>query len=146
MAEVQKCSPCQFTTSPKDKEQSDYLFPELIVFYSVAVDYKGLIKADNYYTVALVCLYSEWAEVMHISSTSFQALQLKFFDYMTRHRKMKYIISDNGPLFSLHDLEKFCTRPIFQENLLLKFILVQMEMWKVLIEVWNNQSISSAWS
>ena len=61
---------------------------------------------------------------MHISSTSFQALQLKFFDYMTRHRKMKYIISDNGPLFSLHDLEKFCTRPIFQENLLLKFILV----------------------
>ena len=59
MAEVQKCSPCQFTTRPKDKEQSDYLFPELIVFYSVAVDYKGLIKADNYYTVALVCLYSE---------------------------------------------------------------------------------------
>ena len=108
MAEVQKCSPCQFTTRPKDKEQSGYFLPEPIVFHSVAVDYKGPIKADHYYILALVCLYSGWAEVMYVTSTSFQALQPKLLDYMSRHGKMKNIISDNGPPFSSHDFEKFC--------------------------------------
>ena len=72
IVEVQKCS-----------------LPEPIVFHLVAFDYKGPIKSDHYYILALVCLYSGWAGVLYVTSTSFQAVRPKLLDYMSRHGKMK---------------------------------------------------------
>ena len=123
ISEVQKCFPCQFTSRPRIQQPGGFYMPEAKVCYSISADFKGPINAfDSYYILALVCLYSGWSEVFYTTTTSFKVVKPKLLDYMARHSKIKYLISDNGPPFDSREMKQFCIehnihqKPIVQLN------------------------------
>ena len=109
IAETKKCSPCQFSTRPQTAQPGGFFIPKPICFSSVSSDYKGPLK-DGKYILGFVCLYSGFAEVFSVNSTSFQIFQPIILDYMARHSKMENFVSDNGAPYSSQNFIDFCDK------------------------------------
>ena len=74
---------------------------------SIHVDFAGPMSGCTYLVV--VDAYSNFPEVVKMSTTSAKATVTTLRDIFSRHGLPEIIVSDNGPQFTASEFEQFCT-------------------------------------
>ena len=107
MDSVSSCSTCQsMRSNPSPVKIHPWIFPGR-PWSRIHVDFAGPISSCMYLVV--IDAYSKFPEVVKMSTTSAKATVTTLRDIFSRHGLPRIIVSDNGPQFTVTELEQYCT-------------------------------------
>ena len=105
-AEVALCQTCQIVTDNHQKEPLGISPTPTRPFEVVSADFKGPLKDSNY-ALVIIDLFSRWADVAFVSTTSYRAIKLPLLKFFAHWGHPEIFKTDNGPPFNSEEFKSF---------------------------------------